>query len=297
MPQQHERRAVFLVSSMCAAWFLPYHALPDRFAILRLHIRILAVRVPAQALEEARGGADGDDPHGPGALGPGGHGSLAGVAVAVPEVLRLLQGQLQQDQLARDLDASQVGWRAGACSEPVAWPQWRFAGRGDRLLSCLHQHAAFLTVPSLPTSPHALLSFSPLPFPQSTLGLPVASTQHYPPHLLPHLKRLQEVAFPFPPPPNGDAQLAQGANAATTSTSTGGAAGGGSSWPDRPLQRQLGVLGDLCRGAFGRLQRDVSPTMQLLARVGRGVVLDRGIETPLAHCCWRPDTLSAPRPA
>ncbi|GIL72249.1 hypothetical protein Vretifemale_2622, partial [Volvox reticuliferus] len=118
---------------------------------------------------------------------------------------------------------------------------------------------------------------------QSTLGLPVGSLT-FPPDLLPHLKALQEAAFPMPPPEEAGATASEagglspsdGGSAAagpSRGTSGGGAAGagesssGGSSWPDKPLQRQLGLLVELSRVAFGRLQKDVSPSVQLLTRI------------------------------
>ncbi|GLC57497.1 hypothetical protein PLESTB_001233600 [Pleodorina starrii] len=100
---------------------------------------------------------------------------------------------------------------------------------------------------------------------QSTLGLPVGSTT-FPPDLLPHLKALQQAAFPMPPP-EAEGEGAAAAAAPAGAAAAGSAGGGGSSWPDRPLQRQLGLLREMCRGAFGRLQADVSPSVQLLARM------------------------------
>lgn len=113
--------------------------------------------------------------------------------------------------------------------------------------------------------------------PQNTLGLPVGSLR-YPPELAPHLQALQQAAFPLPPPEeaeDAEQQQQQGQGADGGDGGGGGGGGGGatasgagsSSWPDRPLQRQLALLGELCRGAFGRLQRDVSPSVQLLVRV------------------------------
>ncbi|KXZ44356.1 hypothetical protein GPECTOR_69g449 [Gonium pectorale] len=102
----------------------------------------------------------------------------------------------------------------------------------------------------------------------STLGLPVGSSR-FPEPLAQHLRALQEVAFPWP----AEEDYEQRRRSKEEGTDAGGAAGAGgsggsgSSWLDRPLQRQLAVLAELCRGAFGRLQRDVSPTLRLLARV------------------------------
>ncbi|GIL45438.1 hypothetical protein Vafri_2680 [Volvox africanus] len=116
---------------------------------------------------------------------------------------------------------------------------------------------------------------------QSTLGLPVGSLT-FPPDLLPHLKALQEVAFPMPPPEEpgavevGDISPPDGGSTAAgpsrgvsggSSAGVGEGGSGGSSWPDKPLQRQLGLLAELCRRAFGRLQKDVSPSVQLLTRI------------------------------
>ncbi|EFJ52439.1 hypothetical protein VOLCADRAFT_86521 [Volvox carteri f. nagariensis] len=107
---------------------------------------------------------------------------------------------------------------------------------------------------------------------QSTLGLPVGSLT-FPKHLLPHLKALQEAAFPMPQM-EGSLLQEEAAAAGGASSQSGGGGGGSNScsggisrWPDKPLQRQLVLLGELCRGAFGRLPEDVSPSVQLLVRM------------------------------
>ncbi|GFR42378.1 hypothetical protein Agub_g3064, partial [Astrephomene gubernaculifera] len=48
-------------------------------------------------------------------------------------------------------------------------------------------------------------------------------------------------------------------------SSSGG--GGVQVWVEQPLQRQLAGLAEQCRAAFGHLQREVSPSLQLVARV------------------------------